>query len=238
MAQADWTELTSGIGSGSLVKGVSNGIARPPGGGSFIYGFSSLDTTIGAAGLFANAGSFAPMSLGGSVRGAVQRGGGGGNVGFAPLLYVCASTNDVTGTAYILGLSDADPHRIVLVKGVVSAGVPATAVQTPPVNGVLATSVQSFPIKTWLHLRLDAVVNQNGDVVLNCFHNDLTVPGASVTAPNWIAIPGIAQFVDDVLRVNTGSAPLSGGYGGFAFATSNVTRRGFFDQLEVIRQTS
>ncbi len=238
MAQADWTALSAGIGGGSLIQGVTNGVARPPGGGSFLYGFSSLDTTVGAAGLFANGTNFAPMSMGGRVTGALQRGGGGGNAGFSPMLFMSAQSGSVAAMAYLLGLSDADPHRIVLVKGVISAGIPAAAVTQPPTSGVLAVSSTTFPVKTWLQLRLDVVNNANGDVVLVCYQNDLTAPGASVAAPSWVPIPGIAEFVDDVLQVNTGSAPLVGGYGGFAFQTANVTRRGFFDQLEVVRQTS
>lgn len=238
MGQADWTALGSGIGSGSLLQGTSSGIARPPGGGSFIYGFASLDATVGAAGLYANGLNFAPTSLGAGISGAMQRGGGGGNTGFSPLLFVCASANTVAATAYMLGLSDEDPHRIKLVKGVISAGIPAAAVAVPPVQGVLAASLQSYPVRTWLHLRLDAVQNSNGDVVLNAYFNDLTLGGASVVTPSWQPIPGIAQFIDDHLQVNTGSAPLLGGYAGFAFATGNVQRRGYFDEIEIVRQTS
>jgi len=242
MAEADWTQLSGGIGSGSLLQGVTAGVPAPNGGGSFIYGFASLDTTTGAAGLFVNATNFAPNTGGvsglggGSVTAAVQRGVGGGNTGFSPWIFVCGQTTTVGGKAYLLGLADSDPSRIVLVKGILSAGIPGTPVATPPINGVLAASNETYPVGTWLHIRLDAVVNANGDVVLNCFQNDLTAN--PVTAPGWSLIPGISEFIDDALQVNTGSAPLVQGYLGFGFNTSNVTRRGYFDQLTVVRQTS
>jgi hypothetical protein len=43
-------------------------------------------------------------------------------------------------------------------------------------------------------------------------------------------------FVDDQLGINAGSQPLTSGRGGFGFAVRDVTRRGFFDELELSRQ--
>jgi hypothetical protein len=238
MASADWTQVPGGLSSGSLLQGVTAGLTPPPGGGSFVYGMASLDVSAGGGALYANAGSFGPMALGGSARGAVQRAGGAGNTGFAPFLYVLLQALGFGAQAYLLGLSDADPHRIVLVKGTLAAGIPAVPVAVPPQQGVLAVSSASFPIGTWLQLRLDAIVNQNGDTVLNCYYNDLTLGGASVASPTWIAIPGIPQVIDDVLQVNTGSAPLQGGYAGFGMVKSQTTRRALWDEVEIIRQTS
>jgi len=42
MAQADWTFLNDGLDIATLDRGVTAGIARPPGGGSFLYAFNSL----------------------------------------------------------------------------------------------------------------------------------------------------------------------------------------------------
>lgn len=67
-------------------------------------------------------------------------------------------------SAYLLGLSDDDPHRIVLGKGAVTVGLP-----TADGPGVLLKSSASFTQATWLHLRLDVIVNTNGDVVLKVF---------------------------------------------------------------------
>ena len=48
MAETDWTELTDGLDINVVDRGVTNGIARPPGGGSFLFGFNSLSTSAGA----------------------------------------------------------------------------------------------------------------------------------------------------------------------------------------------
>jgi len=77
MAEADWTYLNDGLDIATVDRGVTAGIARPPGGGSFLYAFNSLAAVNGAVALFANLASFAPMAKGGSIRGVLQRGPGG-----------------------------------------------------------------------------------------------------------------------------------------------------------------
>ncbi|HEY5317760.1 MAG TPA: hypothetical protein VIJ20_07250, partial [Solirubrobacteraceae bacterium] len=111
---------------------------------------------------------------------------------------------------------------------------------SPPTQGVLACSTETFNPGVWLQLRLDAIVNANGlgDTVLNCYMNDLTVGGASVASPNWIPIPGIPQFIDDVLQINTGTPLLHSGYAGFGMVKTQATRRALVDELEVFRQTA
>jgi hypothetical protein len=124
MAEADWTYLNDGLDIATVDRGVTAGIARPPGGGSFLFAFNSLAAVEGAVALFANLVNFAPMAKGGSIRGCVQRGPGGGPTGFSPFLFLCCQGNSVNDSAYLLGLSDDDPHRIVLRKGMVTAGIP------------------------------------------------------------------------------------------------------------------
>ncbi|WP_228565163.1 hypothetical protein [Myxococcus sp. AB036A] len=82
------------------------GIARPPGGGSFLYAFNSLAAVERAVGLFANLASFAPTAKGGSIRGVVQRGLGGGTTGFSPFLFLCCQGNSVNDSAYL------SPHSL------------------------------------------------------------------------------------------------------------------------------
>ena len=82
MAEADWTYLNDGLDIATVDRGVTAGIARPPGGGSFLYAFNSLAAVDGAVALLANLASFAPMAKGGSIRGVVQRGPGGGSTGW------------------------------------------------------------------------------------------------------------------------------------------------------------
>jgi hypothetical protein len=153
---------------------------------------------------------------------------------FSPTFFLCLtgiSGANVADTGYLLGLEDADPHHIVLRKGVLGEGLPSVSVGS---QGVLRRSNTTFAPGSWVHLRLDAAVNLNGDVVLNVFQNDLNAN--AVTAPVWVPVPGMAQFIDDALQVNTGSAPLLSGYAGFAFAARDATRRGYFDHVEIRRQ--
>jgi len=239
MASTDWTFLNDGLDIATVDRGVTAGVARPPGGGSFLYAFNSLAAVEGCVALFANLVDFAPMAKGGSIRGVVQRGPGGGPTGFSPFLYLCCQGNSVNDQAYLLGLSDDDPHRVVLRKGTVTTGLPDA--DGP---GVLLKSSESFAQETWLHLRLDVIVNANGDVVLKVFRNDLDAHALG-TPPDWLPVPGMApaaeggleaHFIDDHLGINSGSQPLTSGRGGFGFSVRDVTRRGFFDHLELYRQ--
>lgn len=234
MAEADFTVLTSSLSSGSVERGVTAGIAPPNGGGSFVHGFNSLDTSNGVVGLFCNLANFAPMAKGGSIRMAMKRGKGGGKTNFAPFVFIGLQGATVADAGYMLGLGDSDPSRIVLRKGTLSGGLPDATITVPPSNGVLRKSSDTIAEDTWVHLRLDMIVNDNGDVVLNVFQNPLTNP---VTAPVWAAIPGMTQFIDDALGVNSNSPPLTSGRAGWGFQTKDVTRRAFFDHLELQRQT-
>ncbi len=230
MGETDWTYLNDGLDIATVDRGVTAGIAKPPGGGNFLFAFNSLAAVEGAVALFANLPSFAPMAKGGSIRGCVQRGPGGGPTGFSPFLFLLCQGNSVNDSAYLLGLSDDDPHRIVLRKGSVAVGISDS--EGP---GVLLASGESFTQGTWLHLRLDAIVNDNGDVVLKVFQNDLSAHPLGST-PNWEEVPGMAQLIDDHLGINTGSQPLTSGRAGFGTAVSDVTRRSFFDHVELMRQ--
>jgi hypothetical protein len=232
LAETDWTFLNDGLDAATVDRGVTTGIARPPGGGSFVFGMNSLSTAQGVVALFTNQVNFAPMAKGGSVRGALQRGVSGGPLNFAPFLFIGLGGPSVNDLGYLLGLGDGDPHHIVLRKGGLSGGLPDIP---PGTQGVLRRSTGTFVPGTWLHLRLDMVVNLNGDVLLQVFQNDL-VAHALGTAPAWTAIPGMAEFVDDALGINSGSQPFTSGRAGFGFFTKDVTRRGFMDHVEAYRQ--
>ena len=230
MAQTDWTYLNDGLDIAAVDRGVTAGVARPPGGGSFLFAFNSLSAVTGAVGLFANLSSFAPMAKGGSIRGAIQRGPGGGPTGFSPFFFLCCQGNSVNDSAYMLGLSDDDPHRIVLRKGAVGVGLPDA-----DGAGVLLKSAESFAQGTWLHLRLDVIANTNGDVVLKAYQNDLT-DHALGTTPDWQPVPSMVEFIDDHLGINSGSQPLTSVRGGFGFSVKDVTRPSYFDHVELLRQ--
>lgn len=234
MASADWTELSDALATASLRRNVTPGITPPNGGGSFVYGFNSLDVSEGAAGLFCNGASFAPMASGGQITGCLQRGAGGGPQGFAPMLFLGLQGVSVNDEGYLLGLSDGDPGRIMLKKGVLSAGLEDLE-PDPTNNGVLRRSTRTVAIGEWVHLRLDMIVNATGDVVLKVYENDLAANPLSGAA-SWAAVAGMDDFIDDNLQVATGSAPFTSGRGGFGFQTADVTRRGYVDHLTLERQ--
>lgn len=230
MAEADWTYLNDGLDIATVDRGVTAGIARPPGGGSFLFAFNSLAAVEGAVGLFCNLPDFAPMAKGASIRGCIQRGPGGGSTGFSPFFFLSCQGNSVHDAAYLVGLSDDDPHRIVLRKGTPAVGIPDSQG-----SGVLLGSGASFMQSTWLHLRLDVIVNDNGDVVLKVLENDLDAHPLG-SPPDWQPVPGMVEFIDDHLGINSGSQPLTSGRGGFGVAVKDVTRRAFFDHIELLRQ--
>lgn len=234
MALADWTALGGGLDANTLRRGVIEAGAvsggAPNGGGSFIYGYNSLAATAGAAGLFVADADFAPADFGASIKAAVKRGPSAGLTGWSPFIFIAGQGASVNDNGYLLGLEDDDPHKIVLRKGRIGDGVPSDVG-----SGVLRASTASFANNVWHHLRLDAIVNENGDVVIRVFRNDLAVN--AVTAPVWVAIDGMAEFVDDSLGINSGSVPYTSGRIGFGNAVSAITRRSLFDHIEVRRQT-
>lgn len=231
MASGDWTELTNSLSTSDIDRGVTGGIARPSGGGQFVYGFHALSGNAGAAGLFTNQANFAPTAEGARIAAAIQRGKSGGPKGFSPVLFACLQGSAVEDNGYLLGLSDADPHHVVLKKGPVAELVGEDVGS----GGVLAAGTVAYSPGDWLHLRLDVVVNDNGDVVLTVQQNDLTAN--DVTAPVWEDVPGIDQFIDDALGVNSGSQPYTSGRVGFGFYADAAARRAFIDHVEIARQT-
>lgn len=234
MASADWAALTAALDTTNLRRGVTAGQTPPNGGGSFVYGFASAAVVEGAAGLVYNGlvnFNPTPASTLGRISGCVVRRPSGGTTGFAPMLYLGLQTGAVTGSGYLLGLQDDDPSSIVLRKGPLDEGLPAGAVGE---SGILLKSTDSVEVDEWVHLRLEAVVNGTGDVVLNVYRNDLDAN--PVTAPVWAAVPGMSQFIDDALGVNSGSLPYTSGRFGIAMFVNNISRRSAFDHIEIARQ--
>lgn len=238
MAEADWADLGgSALGSAVVDRGVTTGVSRPNGGGSFVYGYNTLTTAAGACGKYCDLTNFNPIQTpasagGGSIRGALQRGLSAGSTGFSPFLFIGAQAATVDAQAYMLGLEDEDPHRIVLVKGAMLNGIPSDEVGA---QGILLKSSASYSPGTWLHLRLDMIVNLNGDVLLQCFENDLDTN--TVTSFVWSPILGATEFIDDALQINSGSAAFVSGYAGYGFATTgNLSRRAYLDHIELSRQ--
>lgn len=235
MAESDFTLF--GSSAADVKRGVTAGATPPNGGGSFVFGFNSQVSTSVTTGLYYNATDFSPLRddaanpTGGSVRAALKRGISQTATGYSIGLFLClqgSSAPTSSDTAYILGLADNDPSEIVLAKVAPSSGLDASA------TTALEVSSATYSWDTWLHLRLDAIVNPNGDVVLKCYKSDLDT--YAVSSPSWQAIPGISDFVDDALGVNSGSNPLAGGWGGWMFHSEQSFSRGYIDHFEFHRQ--
>jgi len=235
VASTDWATLPNSIDNASLRSGVTSGVTPPNGGGSFVYGFNSRTTGFsGARALkYTGAANFDPFpsNTGGRITGALKRLPSGGNTGFAPFLFLLEQANDAAGVGYMLGLQDDDPSFITLRRGSLAQGLPAGLVGE---SGILRRGSESIPADTWVHLRLDAIVQGTGDVILRVFQNNLQIN--PVTAPVWQPVPGMDDFIDDALGINAGSPPLTGGRAGFGMFASDVSRRAAFDQITIARQ--
>lgn len=249
MGSSNWAPLNDALNIASLDRGPTTGIARPNGGGNFVYAFNSLVLTPGAAGWYANGVNFAPTpaNKGGSITGAIQRGISAGAINFAPFFFMLGQGQSVNDSAYMLGLQDDSPYRIALRKGALVNGIPAGAANPGGPGGILRRSTATFTPGAFHHLRLDTIVNLNGDVIIKAFQSNLAVN--SVAAPSWAPIAGLEDpalvashgvgtcFVDDALGVNSGSQPFTSGYMGFGFQSADISRRGYFDHIEAFRQS-
>lgn len=239
MASGDWGVSTGSLATSSLKRGVSAGFPKPSGGGTFAYGFNSVANVVGCTVLYANVADFTPTAAGGEISAAIQRAPSTGKTDFAPFLAICIGGTAVTDKAYMLGLGDGDPSHFILRKGAMSDGLPDVA---PGTQGILRRSTATYDAETYYHLRLEAVANDNGDVVINCYQNDLTAH--SVASPVWTAINGITQFIDDAAGIASASAGLTGsdifpyasGYMGYGMRVANIGRRAFFDFIKPIAQ--
>lgn len=230
MGETDWTYQTEGLDAAAVRRGVTAAVPPPPGGGDFVFALHSTVVTRGAVALALSQTDFTPTAKGASVRGCLQRGPSGGPTGFAPYLFAAAQGASVNDVAYLLGLTDEDPHRVALVKGALVRGIPAGDDAS-----VLLVSSESYLPGRWHHLRLDAITNPNGDVVLVVLANDLAAHPLGA-APAWTPIAGMPTLIDDPLGIRTGTPALTAGRIGFGFASRDVTRRAAFDHLELYRQ--
>ncbi len=236
MAEADWAAMGDGLDGNTVRRLVTGGLTPPNGGGVFTHGFRSLATTEGAVGYYLNLANFNPTAAnkGGRVTGALARMISSGNVDFSCFFAAGIQGGgppSVLNNAYLLGLSNDDPSRIVLRKGKISEGIPSGAVGT---SGILRKSDESVAPGTWAHLRLDWVVNGNGDVNLKMFKNNL---GANaVTAPVWAAIAGMTDYLDDALGAASGSVPYTSGFFAFCVWSKALNRVMAFDHVVIERQ--
>lgn len=241
MSSQDWQELTNSLTSGVVKRGATEAFTPPSGCGTHMYGMNSLQAASGVVGLYYNADNYAPAEKGGSVRAVIRRVGGARSTGFSPFLFMSLSGGSVNDNGYLLGLEDRDPYRIVLTKGSLLNGIREATDKT-----YLRRSSGEYRITDGAehHLRLDVILQGNGDVTLKVMENNLSVNDAD--NPVWEPIVGMSLFVDDVLGVNsymsmgltgTDAEPYTGGYMGFATTFVNqVAVATAFDMLQFRRQ--
>ena len=237
MASNDWVVLTDSLSGSDVAKGVTSGVAKPGGGGTYCYVMNALTATVGGVGLYASPQSpntnFNPLLKGCDISGAMQRGQANGLTGYSAFLFALAQGTHIVDEAYMLGLSDGNPCHIELRKGSMQQGLPDEA--PGGTNIILARSTEVVAVGQWVHLRLEVVCNVSGDTVINCYES---VSG-DVTSPVWQdidGIPGGPSFVDDVAGINSGSLPFAGGRAGFGASFAGTTRRAFFDQIKLLKQ--
>jgi hypothetical protein len=234
MAETDFSFF--GASAADIARGVTAGFTPPNGGGSFTFGFNSKVQGQRATGVYYNHNQFAPLrdddgnATGGSIRCAMKRGVSSSVVGFSTGIFINLQGVSETDYGYFLGLSNNNPSNIVLAKTTCQAGLDASVGSAV----ALRVSSASYNLDTWVHLRLDAIVNPNGDTVLKCFRNDLNIN--PVSSPNWQAISGMNDFVDDALGIASGSNPYAGGYIGYFFSSTINQARGFIDYVQPARQ--
>jgi hypothetical protein len=243
MAENDWAAITGGsaLGAGSVARGVSNAFLEPPHSGTndYVFGFRSLDASSGVAGYVCDLANFKPIGggsdKGGSIRAAMKR--YSAQDGFAPFMGLIPGT-DPTAAGYFLGLTEgATSYKLALKKGNPASGLDATE------STILRSSTASFTdsgdtAAAWFQVRLDVLVNPNGDVVLSVKQNDLA--SYDVDNPTWAAVTGMDDYIDDAVGILTGSAPIVNSfyvmYGHYTAASQGAVS--LFDHIEVYRQTS
>ena len=236
MASVDWTTLTNSVSDGVAASGVSAPFANMEGGSDFFYAFnSSTSSILGGMGKFYDNAGAGAFTLGSSVSGAVVRRASTGSVGYSVFIFTCLGGADTavnaTDTAYTLGLSNASPSHIVLAKTTIAAGIPDGS---PGTLGILAKSSDIVDLNEWVHLKLEAIAQSNGDVVINCYRSVTDLD----QAVSWQPIDGLDQFVDDVTKINSGTSPLTAGRPGFGFSYLAQNRVAAVSNLQVSRQTA
>ncbi len=236
MSQADWAEMANSLNTAIVTRDPSGGYTPPNGGGAFIFGYHSIATADGAVAKYVNLANFNPVAAtkGGQVTGAILKGPGGITQSSA-FLFICAVGADVMDKAYMIGLNSNDPSSIKVYKGPLVNGIPATDPAAAADGKTLLTSDQAYVADEWIHVRMDAIVQPSGDVLIKCYQNDLVAN--PVTAPVWVALPGCESFVDDVLGVKSGTLPFDGGYLGHGFEVGIISRVAQFDFVKFERQT-
>jgi hypothetical protein len=238
VAEVEFAAQT-GSATTSAVPWTAGRVITPPnGGGLNTLAFNAIVANPGAVVWRVNLASFIPTAAGGVISAAMRRftGGSGGN-GWSCFIWLCGQGTAIGDDAYMLGLTEGNPGRIVLRKGPLSDGVPDApppVVQGTLTQGVLTRSSDTVALGDWVHLRLSAKRNANGEVPIRVRRNNLAVN--AVTAPVWEAVPGMADFIDDQASIATGTPSLLNGYTGIGLRMNAAYQRVAFDAIAGIAE--
>jgi hypothetical protein len=247
MARADWGLMAgsadgTGWGGVTVLRDATFGIVPPPGGGLAVFAFNSIQKVDAAVGVYCQVAGFSPLPTGGQITGCIQRGISGGASGFSNFLFICASGANIGDVGYLIGIENATPGRIVLAKGTIGVGIPADGIGT----AILRTSVERVLQGAWCHLRVDAIVQTSGDVVLRVYKNDVNAHPLNVPAgwvweevvfeDGWVGTFSDGYFIDDSVGINSGSLPLTSGFAGFGFKCTESARRAYVDCVGITQQ--
>jgi hypothetical protein len=247
MGATDWSELSDNALQANVPHGVINAAAiggSPPGSGSsFVYAMNSAINSAAVVASYTTVSGFSPVAKGASISGAIQRCVSGGPSGWSVWLFAALQGGSSLFSAYALGLADGGTGaHIVLQRAPLSFGMADNAPGTAN-SGTLARGTATYPPGTWVQLMLEVVCNTNGDVVLNCYQNDLTVVDASVQTPTWAPVPGISQFIDDAVGANVSNllaqnpqSPLAPGFVGWGMQSSQAARRAAISTVQIAAQ--
>jgi hypothetical protein len=235
MAIDNWTAISGGIAPGSVVGQSAGGecvVAPTSGSGApngaanaSVLGMRALKAdTDGVAAFFTNQVGFAPTvgTQDAAVDVAMKA-----HAGARPFVFCCLTDPPSVGArAYQLGLSSTG--FLELRRGELGGGT------------VLRRSSAPVAPDTWLHVRLIAVVNTSGDVVLGIATNDLEVHG--VQTPVWVDHPELHGFIDDALGaraflLGASGLPLGPGYMGFGARLTGLGGAAYFDHVRCARET-
>lgn len=242
MASSDWSLFSDVLSTGVVARNpVTSAVVTPPnGGGDFSFGMHSRTNDPGVVAYYSVLTNFSPTAKGGVISGCIQKGVGAGADDFSCWLFICCGGTATTNLAYMLGLDDSATPRLVLRKGQLTNGIPAVA---PGAQGILRRSSATFEIGEWLHVRLDAVRQPTGDVLLQVFKSDLA--DNAVNSPVWEAVDGLTDFTDDAGGINSSALgisgadalPLTSGRMGWGMRAVDVNRNAYFDYVKPERQT-
>jgi hypothetical protein len=216
--------MNGNLDSSTVSRGQTDNVAFDIQENTYAVGFHTLKAAQGFTGLANAIDNFCPITdgKGGVISALLRR--HIPQFGGAPLIFLANSKDAQTAQAYMLGLSEDFPYRIVLKKGLLGSGL--------KVADALRVSAQAWQTPLWFELALQVGVNAQGDIGLIVQRRDPVLTGA------WGSVPGMAFLLDDALGRASGQPPVFGDfYVGFGHYSSGASGRvSVFDHLIVERQ--